>query len=381
MTIPIVSVEDRIEPVTFTTLKYHISRSRSGLLRVPSMIEISTGAKSTIFQSAKQPLGQGQEGVVRLFKDDALGMGVAVKIDTPIDIKLLVEIYRRAYPEMAELFSGHYFKDTARLVMPVFKGKNLYQVLNVDKAELINNRKWALSLLLAVVREIKRLHTAGIVHGDLKTDNLMINISASEEIICSVIDLSRATLVGKEASCTPDSHGVCPHWAPERCSLPDAVKKPMTDFSQDIYSLGYLLENFFNLLNIDPKTTVLSNWIKAAKDGAPGKRPTLDSLLDFLQELERICSDTKEFLQPEKEELSNCFEIDDLESQKVEFKQLIVEKLEEEYLYFFHGKQKPVEIMQSISQRSKLEKDVKIELLREVFKKIINRPVAACMPG
>jgi len=371
--------EDRVESLvnlTQTNSKYHPSLWIKGRRRASSVLFADSGPAA--FKEVGC-LGQGKESTVRLFASSTLK--VAVKKEKPESARSHVAKLLRLYPGLAGSIIGYELEaDDARLVMPVFKGKNLYEVLDVDKAELINNLKWALSLLLAVVREIKRLHNARMVHGDLKTNNLMIDISASGEIICSAIDLSRASIVDEQSCYTPDSHEVCPHWAPERCSLPSKDEAPMTSFAQDVYSLGYLLKDFFILLKINPSETVLSEWIKAAENIEPEKRLALDDLLDILQKLESDCIYGKQFLQQEKEELSNCFEIDDLEAQKVEYKQLIVERLAEEYLHFFSEKQKLIEIRDSIIQHSKLEEGVQIELISEMLEKISNRPTASCAP-
>ena len=76
------------------------------------------------------------------------------------------------------------------LIMELIEGKNLYRFLKEESpsTKLIHQICFELALILT------KLHLTGVIHNDLKWDNVMISTDKAEEHKVTIIDLGMATL-------------------------------------------------------------------------------------------------------------------------------------------------------------------------------------------
>lgn len=157
--------------------------------------------------------------------------------------------------------------------MPCFPGKSLNKTLHEAP-----NFKKRLEIILAITKELQRIHQLGILHGDIKSDNIIVDASQAKPIV-HFIDFEWNYDIGDEyAEVTPKrkSRTTATYWPIERTN--DNEVKP--DFSQDIYSLGHALHLFFkNTQNTQPSHKKIIRIFAACLDDDATKRPTLNVLI------------------------------------------------------------------------------------------------------
>lgn len=137
------------------------------------------------------------------------------------------------------------------------------------------------NLFLLMIQEIKKTHGQGIIHGDIKEDNIMITSDSKVKLI----DFGQAQFINGEKISTlgdPIQHR---HIAPE-CFRASSSRVLTAAVTQDIYSLGYMLRFLYNYYNqkfdVNPLFPSIKKFIDQALDITPANRPNLD---DFYTEL------------------------------------------------------------------------------------------------
>ena len=190
-------------------------------------VDRETGV-ATLFHPA-QTLGNGASGLVRKFVS-ASGQSMAVKspiepythVFTHADLARVSEIREEAQ-FLKTAFGchgtalGHAFffekqksKLTHRIIMPCVEGINAVEFL-----KKITHFKTLIELMLAMTKALIRLHERGIIHGDIKLDNILIS-NQSNVLEATFIDFgwSYYNLWDNEALLTDEYQAT--HWAPER---------------------------------------------------------------------------------------------------------------------------------------------------------------------
>ena len=266
--------------------------------RRPSFFaQINTSRGTSVLYNPVKRLGSGSYGTVRLFQTDE-GQEVSVKsfedeivdIDTRKErsasrlerIKREAGFNRRAYPDekLSEVF-GIFFKGSARekytnrYVMPYVKGETARSFIKVTRCA----RQLA-EIILQIALEIQRIHTIGIIHGDLNFRNIMIYSPESGGFIIRLIDFGfsydKSDATAKLFMSDRDKL----YHPPELFN--DKKEYVIPDPNQDVYSFGFILNYVFNehesneeLMRLFPSIKV---FILAAQNICPSARPTLDSL-------------------------------------------------------------------------------------------------------
>lgn len=131
-----------------------------------------------------EPLGEGASGAV--YKCDFLGRRAAAKVlirkstnrkAVENEINLLSRV---RHPNVVR-FIGYSYKETRNVIVTELMSKDLRTYLD-EKKEASRERQPPLSLLLAIhimlqiADGMKHLHESGVVHRDLKSNNVLVNV-------------------------------------------------------------------------------------------------------------------------------------------------------------------------------------------------------------
>jgi serine/threonine-protein kinase len=150
-----------------------------------------------------EPLGEGGMGAVYLGEHIRIGRQVAIKVLNPELAKsddFLERFEREAiaagrldHPNCVPVTdSGHLDDGTAYLVMELVSGKSLGSVLKSDGPQLAPLR--ALRIIRHVLRGLGHAHDVGIVHRDIKPDNIMLCEREGDHDFARLLDFGIAKL-------------------------------------------------------------------------------------------------------------------------------------------------------------------------------------------
>jgi serine/threonine-protein kinase len=132
-------------------------------------------------------LGQGGMGAVYRAVDGELGRAVALKVIAERPDEAAVARFRRearaasalSHPNVATVFDVGTHEGSPYLVMELLDGHAMRRY--VGDAEIAREKK--LAWLLDVARALDAAHRAGLVHRDVKPDNVMVTSSGSAKLL------------------------------------------------------------------------------------------------------------------------------------------------------------------------------------------------------
>ncbi|MGC1182100.1 ankyrin repeat and protein kinase domain-containing protein [Legionella sp.] len=258
--------------------------------RRPSFFaHIDKKSETSSIYKPTQKLGAGGYGVVRLFQSKD-GQKIAVK--SPINnsivlskskpsyltdsIKREAEFNKQAYPDdISEIFQFGWIRDsqsiyTNRYIMPFIKGETANDLLPkvTDPYQLAE-------IVLQITRELKRIHDAGIIHGDVQRRNIMIRCKNTKFVV-RFIDFGLSFYV-TERSRNFFSEAERKWMPPELCGKIELIKP---NPNQDVYSLGFSLNRMLSshsshkqLMSSFPS---IESFIANSQNINPTKRPSLE---------------------------------------------------------------------------------------------------------
>jgi eukaryotic-like serine/threonine-protein kinase len=194
-------------------------------------------------------LGSGGMGQVYLARDTALQRTVAIKMvdprrQRPCD---LVREARLAasldHPSICTIHGVDYLGEEPFLVMAHIKGIPLSKVIRGRRSMSVTT---ALDFARQIVSAVSHAHDRGIVHGDLKSSNIMVSPNGRVTILdfglavryrsgAAVRDLASAEADSTVASPTSEAAGTVPYMAPE------IIRGQPPSVPSDIWAIGVLL--------------------------------------------------------------------------------------------------------------------------------------------
>ncbi|MCK6447524.1 MAG: serine/threonine protein kinase [Planctomycetes bacterium] len=216
------------------------------------------------------PIGEGGMGFVYRARQRELGREVALKLlarehaDTPS----FAERFRReartlarlSHPGIVAIFDSGERGGWFYLLMEYVDGANLRDLMKSTPIE----SKQALSIVSQVCAALQYSHDQGVVHRDVKPENVLVDREGRVKIVD--FGLARLLAGDRGAFALTGSHQVMgtPHYmAPEQWEKPQAV-----DHRADIYALGVV---FYELL---------TGEMPLGRFDAPSKRVEVDVRLD-----------------------------------------------------------------------------------------------------
>ena len=249
-------------------------------------IDLST--QTTSIFKPQRVLGEGSYGKVRLFSSTG-GEFLAVKSyfkATETGYKYArqeVALMTKVYPQraLAEAFFVQYPGNTQlRSVMPYRQGEILETFFAKQKSLCS-----MIEIILSVVKALQNVHARGVIHGDIKADNLLI-FEKNYEYDSFFIDFGLAYSMADAWAPTFTPQRPVPYFAKERFN-PRLKPAP----SQDLFSFGYMLRKLLeehelgkDLAHDFPSMTA---FIEGALRVTPNTRPSLDRFADHLREEHR----------------------------------------------------------------------------------------------
>ena len=135
------------------------------------------------------------------------------------------------HPNIVKLIDFFESSDNYHLILEHMAGKDLFDYL--AKRDYTLNEEAAKLIIYQIMLGVRYLHNLGIVHRDLKLENIMMT-HAKDEAAPKIVDFGLAKMIGPNESAT-EPFGTLGYVAPEVL-----LKKPYS-FSCDVWSLGCIL--------------------------------------------------------------------------------------------------------------------------------------------
>lgn len=180
-------------------------------------------------------LGEGGFGQVYQAWDTKLHRHVAIKylknftagVDLTREARLAASLQHAAFVKVHALES---VGNSQAIVMELVPGRTLRQILDVEAPGIAT----VLDLVRQVAQAMQEAHAAGLIHGDLKPSNLMLEPGGAVRIL----DFGLATQADRDATTSlvqSDPQGTIAYMAPE------ILTGAKLQASADIYALGVIL--------------------------------------------------------------------------------------------------------------------------------------------
>ncbi len=201
-------------------------------------------------------LGKGGMGVVYRARDTRLGRPVAVKVlprewseDAERRRRFMTEARAACavnHPAIAQVYDVDEVEDVVFIAMELVEGKTVRALVRARELDLLG----ALEVTAQVAEGLGKAHEAGIVHRDVKADNIMVTPEGHAKILdFGLAKLQDVTDVGTAAPSGDDlSHmetiartqvGVV--MGTLRYMSPEQARGQAVDHRSDIFSLGVVL--------------------------------------------------------------------------------------------------------------------------------------------
>lgn len=187
-------------------------------------------------------VGIGSSGTVYRADQTSLGRTVAVKVLRPelaADPRFVRRFHDEAlaasrlnHPNVVSVIDFGQTEDgLLYLVMEFLRGSTLTQVL---RSEALSDARVA-DLLGQILSALEEAHEAGVVHADLKADNIVVERRRGDWDLVKVVDFGIARLVGQNEDADDFICGTPEYMAPE------VIRGEDPTFASDLYSVGVLL--------------------------------------------------------------------------------------------------------------------------------------------
>lgn len=192
------------------------------------------------FYSFEENLGKGQFGLVKLATHKKTGQKTAIKTVHKKDMKA-IEIYQQRreievlkmsqHPNIVGLIDLFENSDYYYIVLEYMQGKDLFDYIQLRNFKLSEKRVMELAYQIGIA--IKYLHSYGIVHRDLKLENVMMSDN-SECSMPKLADFGLAKMIAPNEK-AEEPFGTLGYVAPE------VLRKEPYSFSCDLWSFGCII--------------------------------------------------------------------------------------------------------------------------------------------
>ena len=189
----------------------------------------------------------GEGGMGTVFRGHQLGVGrdVAIKILNPVskdDYETVAGLFFRearaicqlSHPNTIRLYDfGRTEENELYITMELLRGKVLSEVIKEGTLGLFDIVHIGLSLAEALTEA----HDQGIIHRDIKPDNVHIEEKVWDQRFCKILDFGIARVIGQ----TSESQSPTLRFGTPLYMSPEQILGKSTDARTDIYMLGALL--------------------------------------------------------------------------------------------------------------------------------------------
>jgi predicted ATPase len=253
------------------------------LAQVTNVLDVVAGFR------LERPLGRGGMGVVYRARDERLGRWVALKLIAPefaSDERFRARFERECrlaatvdHPNVIPIYEAGETDGRLFLAMRLVEGTNL---LTLIRSEMRIPPRRAVRLLAQIAAGLDAAHDRGLVHRDVKPQNILIvDPGAAEHVYLT--DFGLARLAGESSELTEGGYWV---GTPDYVA-PEQLRGDAVDRRADVYGLGCVL--FHALTGRAPfdVTSVSEKLVAQLTVPAPrpsvevtGISPALDAVLD-----------------------------------------------------------------------------------------------------
>lgn len=219
-----------------------------------------------------EELGRGGMGVVYRGEDPVLERQVAIKVLPPKKMTpKSIERFLREAKTAARLDSPYIVKihdigqvdDIHFIVMEYVEGSSLSDMIEYEEVPTAEQLRRRLKIFRQVLEAVRYAHENGVIHRDLKPDNIMVSKSGQVK----VMDFGLAFFAGQHSLTEVGQvMGTAAYVSPEQ-----AVGK-LTDERTDIYSLGVILFELITGRWPFSASNPLEMFRKVAEEPAPSPR-------------------------------------------------------------------------------------------------------------
>lgn len=196
----------------------------------------------------ERPLGAGGMGQVYLALDERLGRKVALKILPPDDaddearsrfLREAKALARVEHPNVVRVFASGEDGDTAWMALEVIDGEPLSSLASGEPLD----EETSCALMAQVARGLAAVHAVGVVHRDVKPENLLVDNDA----VVKIVDFGVALLADAGSGGFTTRKGVVvgtPHFM-----SPEQARGASVDARSDAWAVGATL---YSLLTARP---------------------------------------------------------------------------------------------------------------------------------
>ncbi len=186
-------------------------------------------------------------------------------------------ISRAKHPNIVGIHDfGEDKNGTLFLVMEYVPGDPLFRLIAQGRL----NNTLATDIALQITRALEKIHEVGVIHRDLKPDNVLLVMKPGERVLVKVVDFGIAKLID-----APPLTGSQHIFGTPGYIAPEYIQSVDIDLRSDFYSLGVILyEMVTGVLPFDYEypTDLLAKHLREAPPMPRMKVPSIDRRLEAI---------------------------------------------------------------------------------------------------